>query len=434
MTYVHYPRQYEDTERPGFRRRVAFIAHMLLPGYFSTTIIEWMLALMGTSREEFFSRPFFIKWLSFPVMPPVGSGGEPVWVDFYLIPALATNFMPKVRDGTAYQWCEAVALHAIAEAEHDGVELWIGWGAGTKNATRHGEEFLKRNSHLVYSSTVHTTHGDGGSVVLAAAALGLAGVQPGFSGAIIGANGAIGDALARIIPWWFQPATWALVGRPDKDGENSRRMRLEDLGRQVEILLSTFFQQHAVAVLTRQDKSSACLELNTRVVVVATTAGEMELLPEEVPQDALVVDLTTPSACAPNRDWAGRTVITAGCGQFTNRGLLPFGFGEIGGMPVTNVGAAVMKTGGDMVLWGCTGETITRAVFGERGHVVGQKVDVVGDVPAIIQHFRNIGFQPQPPVSFGRALKWEGIRPPGSSPRTYTSFLSVSVNGVHAQA
>lgn len=108
MTYVHYTREYEDRERPKHGRRVAFIAHMLLPGYFSTTIIEWMLSLMGTSREEFFSRPFFIKWLSFPVMPPVGSDGEPIWVDFYLIPILATDFMPKVRDGTAYQWCEAV--------------------------------------------------------------------------------------------------------------------------------------------------------------------------------------------------------------------------------------------------------------------------------------------------------------------------------------
>jgi len=430
VTYIHYTREYEDRERSKFKRRVAFIAHMLLPGYFSTTIIQWMLALMGTSLEEFFSRPFFIKWLSFPVMPPVGSGGEPVWVDFYLIPALATDFMPKVRDGTAYQWCEAVALHAIAEAERDGVELWIGWGAGTKNATGHGQLFLERNSHLVNSDSVYTTHGDGGTVSLAVAALGQAAVPNGLCGAIIGANGAIGDALARFVPQQFQPRKWVLVGRPDKPGENDRRVRLDVLRQQVEIWLAMC--GHQVSVLVHQDKSTACLEHNTKIVVVATTAGDMELLPDEVQPGALVVDLTTPSACSPSHDWSGRTVITAGCGQFTNPAVLPCGFGEIGGRQVTNVGAAVFEAGGNMVIWGCTAETIVNAMFSHREHIAGPTVDVMVDVPRVIQGFRTLKIQPQPPVSCGHVLRWEDLRGPGATPRTYTSFLLV--NSVHAPA
>lgn len=432
VTYVHCYREYEDRERPKFRRRVAFISHMLKPApeYYSTVIIERMLALMGTSRAEFFNRPFFIKWLSFPIMPPIGSDGEPVWVDFYLVPALATDFMPQVRDGTAYKWCEAVALHAIAEAECDGVELWIGWGAGTKNATRHGSDFLKQHPHLVNSDSVHTTHGDGGTVSLAVAALGQAAVPNGLCGAIIGANGAIGDALARFVPQQFQPRKWVLVGRPDKLGENDRRVRLDVLRQQVETWLAMC--GHEVNVLVHQDKSTACLEHNTQIVVVATTAGEMELLPNEVQSGALVVDLTTPSACSPNHDWSGRTVITAGCGHFTDSSVLPHGFGEIGGQQVTNVGAAVLEAGGDMVIWGCTAETIVNAIFGHREHIAGPTVDVMAGVPRTMQGFRVLKIMPQPPVSCGRVLKWEDLRAPGSSPRTYTSFPRV--NGVHAKA
>ena len=90
--------------------RVAFIAHLLLPGYFSTLLIDKLLKRLKVKWGEEGSMPGAVKWLSFPVKAPHGSGGKDVWVDFYIITAFAPWFLRNIDNNVAYPIVEKVAL------------------------------------------------------------------------------------------------------------------------------------------------------------------------------------------------------------------------------------------------------------------------------------------------------------------------------------
>jgi len=395
--------------------RVAFIAHGLLPGYFSSIRIESFLQKAKLANWQVYRKaelgkgpPKAFKWLSFPVVAPAGSGAQDIWVDFYIINRYAPEFLAAVKTGEAYQWCKSTALYAIDEAQRDGVPITIGWGAATKNATNHGKKFLDDHPGLLLCPDVSTTHGDGGTTGLAIEALGNVNIRAGESRvAIIGANGCIGDAISQAIAQHFSPREIVLVGKPDHPGKIDKLERLITLRKQVEAA-ALAAGKTGIRVVTEQDKSCACLDHHTDVVVVATTG--MELLPEEIPNGAVVVDLTTPSACNPNHDWSGRTVILGGCGQLNNSDMLPNGFSSfVDGSPTwRNVGAAVTEDGGDGVLWGCTWDTVARAMYGCTGHIAGPKVEMA-QVQESLDQFKRLGIDPQPPMTFGQPNDWREI-------------------------
>ncbi|MCX6779725.1 MAG: hypothetical protein NT034_00915 [Candidatus Magasanikbacteria bacterium] len=366
--------------------RVAFIAHALLDGYLSTDLIGQRLDIMGKNWPRDGETPEAINWFSFPVIPTDGMG-QPVWVDFYIIPVLAGDFMAACGDGRAYKWAEEVALTAIMEAKKDKVHLTLGWGALTKVATRHGEKFLQENPWVKTDPFVSTTHGDAGTAALVLETIRRAGLHKGFHVAVIGANGAIGDVVARALPR-LNPESILLVGKP---GESSAT-RLHELRARVE---------GNCEVKIHQNKSTACHENRSDLVIVATTG--MDLVPSEIPSGALVLDMTTPSACSEHPDWkSDRLVLTSGCGQFDDLAL-PESFGQFSGNILKDVGA-----GGHHVLWGCTMETIARAVFGWRGHLAGQKIPLDA-VEWCDNYFQYLRIAPQPPVSFGDHHSWSAV-------------------------
>lgn len=389
-------------KRKKIKRRVAFIAHALLPSYLSSELIERVLRHEGRNWPKAQEEPGFIKWLSFPVLAPQSSNhGRNVWVDFYIIPVFADRFLQAVNSGEAYRWVEAVAKQAIIEAETDGTPLWIGWGALVKNAVHHGNEFLTRHTELLEGHLIYTTHGDAGTVALTLKALQKSGVGVKDTVAVIGANGAIGAALARCLPSFLSPRKIVLIGKLDEPCESRNLNRLEELAAEVKECA-----QGKTTVLIHQDKSRACLALDANVVVI-TTIG-MQFHPAEVPKGALIVDVTTPSACAPEHDWSNQLVILAGCGQFQDK-LLPEGFKDTLNRQLKDIGAAVSKVGGERVIWGCTGETIAQAMFGYRYHAVGQHMEISAVIRAM-EWFKKLSFEPQPPVSFGRELGWEEVK------------------------
>lgn len=370
---------------------MAFIAHALMPDYLSTALIGERLKEYGRAWPGSGENPGYIRWWSFPVVGP-----RPVWVDFYIIPLLAGAFMKAHADGSAYGYAEAVALAAIAEAQQDEVELTIGWGAATKNATGHGEKFLARYPNL---PKVNSTHGDAGTAQLVIEGLRQAGVKRGSRVAVIGANGVTGDAISRAVVG-MEPASILLVGRSDDPGQTRRHERLVALREKV---LQTVGS--GTEVIVDQDKAHACLQQGSDVVIVATTADMMTLNPGDVPTGALVMDMTTPSACRPDPQWEGRMVLTAGCGEMTN-GFLKAGFGLLGGRRHDDVGA-----GGRRVMWGCALETFARATCGWQGHLAGVKEPIPLDALEWCHyHFNQLGIHPQPPLQFGRPLSWSAVR------------------------
>lgn len=389
--------------------RVAFIAHGLLPGYLSTALITDRLRELGREWPPPGTDPKFIRWFSFPVVPK-NNGLKPVWVDFYIIPVLAPLFMDALKGGNAYKWTSRVAESAIEEALAHNVRLTIGWGALTKLATGHGAIFQK-NMWGKLPASVSTTHGDAGTAAIVIDTLMRAGLVAGARVAILGANGAIGDVVSRAVTQ-LQPASILLVGKGDKQGKADKRARLVELQSRV---VGTLPVGSRCEVAIHQNKELACKEHNSNVVIVATTG--MELSPSDVPSGALVLDMTTPSACKQDPAWSGRLVLTAGCGQFDSD-ILPLGFGMIGGKRVDDVGA-----GGRHVIWGCTGETIVRASTGWTGHVVGDNIPEK-ELQWCATHFPRFGFSPQPPVSFGNPLcGWSEVRQfVCHSPATFCSF------------
>lgn len=366
--------------------RVAFIAHALLDGYLSTDLIGQRLDGLGKNWPRVGENPGFINWFSFPFVPRDGLG-QPVWVDFYIIPKVAGDFLDACKDERAYKWSESVALAAIADAKKDRVHITIGWGALTKVATGHGQKFLNENPWVKTDAAVSTTHGDAGTAALVLETIRRAGFEKGFRVAVIGANGAIGDAVARALPE-LNPESILLVGK----GGDANAARLHGL--RARVLGNTKVEIH-------QDKSKACHEHRSNLVIVATTG--MDLAPSEIPAGALVLDMTTPAACSEHPDWKqSRMVLTSGCGQFAGQ-VLPESFGQINGNPLEDVGA-----GGHHVLWGCTGETIARAVYGWKGHLAGTNIPLEA-IQWCNNHFPALGFAPQPPVSFWDPLQWHGV-------------------------
>lgn len=383
--------------RPGWVQekklsRVAFVAHALLDGYRSTDLIGQRLDQLQKLWPRDGEDPEAINWFSFPVIPTDGLG-QPVWVDFYIIPVIAPDFMAACGDGRAYKWAEAVALAAIDEAMRDKVHLTLGWGALTKIATRHGEKFLQQNPWVKTHAGVSTTHGDAGTAALVLETIRRAGFEHGLRVSVIGANGAIGDAVSRALPA-FKPSSIQLVGKNGRNETESRTNadRLNEL--RARVLGDS-------RVVIHQDKSVACHEHQSDLVIVATNG--MDLAPSEIPTGTLVLDMTTPSACHEHPDWnKDRLVLTSGCGQFADQ-ILPESFGSFKGQLLRDVGA-----GGHHVLWGCTGETIARAVYGWRGHLAGTNIPLDA-LEWCDHHFPALGFAPQPPVSFWESRDWSHV-------------------------
>lgn len=370
--------------------RVAFVAHALLPGYRSTALIDARLNELQLPWATSGSDPPPMGWFSFPVVAQNGHAHH-AWVDFYIVPILAPQFLQAVGTGDAYRWVERVALASAMEAGADNTSLTVGWGALTKNATDHGRLFLERHAAF----PVATTHGDAGTAAFVLETLRLAGVRPGFRVTVIGANGAIGDLVSRTLPQ-LRPQNIMLVGKQDKAGLTTNRDRLERL--RAEVLASP--GGDSTQVYTHLDKSRACLDHDTDVVIVATNG--MSLRPLELPPGALVLDLCTPAACTPSGDWS-QLVLTSGCGQIPE-GMLPEGFGTIVGNQITDCGA-----GGERVLWGCTIETIVHSLTRRRGHVAGQSIPI-SELAWCSEHFTRFGITPQPPTMFGRSLEWGEVR------------------------
>jgi len=306
--------------------------------------------------------------------------GQSTQVDVQFFPMDGASFFVGVKNGRARRWCADLAREIIADARHGQGQVTLGWGAMTKNATGHGQAMVDSGQPL--PRNLASTHGDAGSVALVMAALRQAGVGPGDRVAVLGATGAIGDAVSRMLPD-LQPESVVLVGRPDLAGQTCRRRRLEGLRRRVRES-----SPRRTPVWVAQHVERACLAHRCNVIIVATTGVTLE--PAWIPEGAVLLDITTPSACRPGPGWEGRLVLRAGCGRFEDPSLLPEGFGDVAGLRLTDVGA-----GGEHVLWGCLLETIARSVFGWRGHLTGTDIPLDA-VRWCDRRFEQLSIRPQP--------------------------------------
>jgi hypothetical protein len=372
--------------------RVAFGSNALLPGYLSSQLIGECLQDTGRNWPDLDKGevPGLVEWFSFPVIPPPRSHAQPVRVDFDIVPVFGPRFFRETKgENKAYTWAEFFALRAVLNALRNKVPLTIGWGAFMKNATDHGEVFLDRHPELARSVT--TTHGDAGTVHLLLETIRLAEFKPGFRVAVIGANGAIGDLVSRTLPR-LRPEAIVLVGRADKPGERKNLDRLEVL--QSEVRLDDG------EVLVSQDAITACVQHRVNLVILATNGDVFQ--PSMVNPGTLVLDITTPAATRQEDNWQGKLVLTSGCGHIPEIAL-PERFGLHRRAPLRDVGA-----GGDLTLWGCTLETIARAMYGFKGHVVGSHIPIE-ELEWCEKFFPPLGFAPQAPVSFGRTHSWEHV-------------------------
>lgn len=381
------------------KSRVGFVAHALLRGELSTRLITERLAELGKSWPEEGQDPHHIRWFTFPVMPATRNA-RAVTVDFYIIPVLGPDFWKQIPTGGPRDWALRVADEAVMEAMRDDVDITVGWGAMTKNAVSHGQEWMTRKPDLIdLNHKVSSTHGDAGSVALVLEAMHRAKVGKDARIAVLGAAGPIGSALARMIPGYVGCGSLLLVGNTDKPGESRRKQELDRL--KAEVLADS-----RINVATSQDLATACRAHDSTVVIVATNGG-VQVRPDYLPENCLVLDITTPAACRPEPGWRERNimVLKAGCGRFEDPLIIPEDFGVIGGNRIDDVGA-----GGRHVLWGCTLETIARSAFNYRGHVVGTQIPLA-EVHWCLERFPALSIGPQLPMSFGLTEhSWDDVR------------------------
>ena len=397
-------------KRANYQRRVAFIAHVLT--YIekegasldeilaaqekSTQWIVMALHLLGMNihRARVEQVEGFV-WLSFPVHPRQGSSAHPVWVDFYIIPVPGRQFLGSCRSkipgepSLAYGWVERVALKAILEAKRDQVHLTVGFGAFTKNATDHGREFIERHPMLVEQESLTFTHGDSGTVALTLREMEQAKVAEGLPFVIYGANGAIGDAMARMIGR-FKPSHVRLVGRPDKPGEQKNRLRLAVLRSRVTQAL-----EPDVLVDIWQDHAMAAHGLEGCVAITATNGSEFT--PAMFPKSARIFDLATPSACPRFLFEGEREVHVSGCGVVSDPDtMLPEWFGKIDGHVVRDIGAGPPGVVSNSVAWGCFWETVADAAHDVHGFGFTQIPITQEMVAESERNLDDLGVVPQP--------------------------------------
>lgn len=367
--------------------RVVFIGHALVPGLLSTRLIEEKLHDLGRDWPVAGQNPESMTWLSFVACP---SGGVPVLVEFRIVPIMAGQFLRGLSSGDAYKWSERIALQAIHEAYDEGVPISIGWGAYTKIATDHGQLFL--DCHPDLTLEVSTTHGDAGTVQLTLQMIPEAGFEKGFRVALIGANGAIGELVSKVLPR-YSPSSILLVGKPDKPGESVNKDRLLSLQREINL--------PGGEVIISQDVSRACLEHRSELVIVATNSAH-RLSPSEIQPGAVVFDVAAPPACSEQDDWSKHLVLTAGHGQFASR-VLPGGFGIHRGVQLNDVGGGGLRT-----LWGCADETIINASYGWHGHSAGKHIPLY-DLERCEKMIPSAGCAPAW-ISFGKRLTKRSVR------------------------
>jgi len=380
------------------RDPVLFFAHALLPAELSTEHIKKKLETLGQSWVSSLQDPHEpILWLSFPVVPP---GHLPdlqvVQVEFYIFPILAEDFFQDLKKRSAFIPVQKGISAVLESAVQKGFHPYLGFGALTKNATGHGEKFsqhyMQKDPSLL--TRYASTHGDAGTVALLLEALDYAGINgSGAKIAVLGATGAIGNVFSQMLTE-ISPEKLVLIAR--------NKVRLEDLAKKVQARGSP------VNVITKTEtghsiESDVCHTESVNVVIVATTG--VRVYPKDIPQNSIVFDITTPSACRPEDDWGDILVIRAGCGEFDNPTIIPEGFGPNGSGALWDIGA-----GGENVMWGCTLETICRAVSGSTSsHVCGKDIPEP-EVWWCIRKFRELSIKPQSPVSFGRSLTWGQVR------------------------
>jgi hypothetical protein len=384
--------------RKKIHRRVAFIAHALLPEDLSTRLFEQRLAELGRTWPASGHPRDSVPWLSFPFVPPPGRGQLGL-IDVHVIPVLGPQFWAAIPSGKAGAWTIDAADRAVQGAVTGGDIVTVGFGALAKPATNHGSTFLGRNPALIDdNATVSSTHGDDGTAALVLDALRRVGVCAADRVAIIGAGGVIGSALAHCMPQLLGVKHLLLVGNQDAPGCTARREQL--LSVQADVSAAT-----NAAVAIGQDAERDCLTFGANVVIVSTN-GALRVLPASIQHAALLFDITTPSACRSGPEWQERgvTVLKAGCGEFRNpEAVLPSGFGQAGGELLTDIGA-----GGPFIAWGCLASTISRASLGWQGHLVGPSVSV-GDVAWSLAAFSSLGIGAQPPNCFGTMLSWSEV-------------------------
>lgn len=381
------------TERP---RRVSFAAHALLAGELSTKLIDQRLRSLGRPWPQWPSEAEHMKWFTTHCVPTDAAreyGAQEVELRFYIIPLLAPKVMKLIGTQQGLELAAGVARQAIREIESDGVESTIGWGALTKNLTHHGQNFLGECDNVDH---VATTHGDAGTawlVMKALEALEFEGRED-LRISVIGANGVIGSAVSRALPW-FSPESIMLVGRHDRQGEEKRLRRLQQLQSRVEAHVGE--RSELVEVVFSQDYTAAMRDHDSNVVIVATQGVTLE--PHQLPAGAVVLDVTTPAACDPLKDWGDRLIMPVGCGIVSPE-MVPSDFANMGGRILDDVGA-----GGRHVLWGCALETIAQSMFGYREHVVGQDIDL-DHMCVVGGWFDLLGIRPQlPPCGWDAAIK-----------------------------
>lgn len=367
--------------------RVVCLSHALTPKDISTVSIE---ARRKEQRRSWYQpgdqQVDTIDWLRFPFIPPPAVGARPVDVHFKIMAVMGAEFIRELKSGLAYSWVEQAVLEIVQEAKNAGLEhVFIGLGAYTKTATHHGVDLLARLPERI-AKYVTFVHGDPGTVQLVIEMIKDAGFPPGFAAAIVGANGAIGEPLARILPQ-FTPGKIVLIGKADKPGENKNRLRLEGLSNEVKLLNGE--------VVISQDEF-ACSEHSCGLVIVAT--NDHHFPPDAVVPGTLVLDIAAPNACWPddNDGWRGKWVLLAGCGQFTEQSL-PEGFG------IYNDKMLKQVIGGEREFWGCMMHAVTQGAFDYRHHVVGHAIKD-DDIAWVAEHFAKLGCRAQEPNMFHKPL------------------------------
>lgn len=350
------------------RGRFAFLIHPRSDPSEDLALINPALGLLpGRVVETAMRRLPFKPWVHSTVR--AADRPDEVLGEVIGVPLTPTMLLGEDRAMVARRIDQAVDL-----AVERGATV-LGLGALTAPATAGGAKLRRRTDIGVTNGNAYTAAATAGAVERIAAGMGTPPVV-----ALVGANGSVGTAVARVLGASGVAAELVLVGRTPA----ALAALAGDLG------------------ASWSTEMAACRRAD--LVVLMTSATGAVLTPEHLKLGAVVLDDTQPRNTSPALVTERPDVTIIDGGVVATPGLRRTGYG---------MGIATTSS------FACLAESALLALADHRGHgTIGRPtLEQVGRMQRYAQRFDGLGFGLAAPTSFGEPIAVHGwSRPPRREP------------------
>lgn len=352
---------------PAHRGRFAFLIHPRTDPSEDLALIHPLLGLIPGRVCETAMRRLPLKPWVHSTIEATDRPGE-VLGEVIGLPLTPSMLLGKDRALVARRIDQAVDLAVSRGA------TVLGLGALTAPATAGGAKLRRRTD-------IGVTNGNAYTAAATAAAVGriAAGMSQPPVVALVGANGSVGTAVARVLGQQGIARELVLVGRTPA----ALALLAADLG------------------ATWSTDMTACRGAD--VVVLMTSASGTVLTADHLKLGAIVLDDTQPRNTSPGLATERPDVMILDGGVVSTPGLSRSGFG---------IGLASSSS------FACLAESALLALDDHRGHgTIGRpSLDQVARVQALSQRFAPLGFGLAQPTSFGEPVAVPGWSRPARRP------------------